>query len=72
MARFSKLINTKSEFFNRVPDKDKQKIKLMIQRYGYTDEKELFSCMWECRVATPFAISTEALKEIIEHWRLDK
>lgn len=63
-----RIIDSKSDYFNSLNDKDKTKIRHFIVEMGYTDSKYLKEHIAECYVAKKFSLTGKCLNEIIQHY----
>lgn len=61
-------INSKSDYFNSLNDKDKNLIRHFIVEMGYTDTRDLREHIFECGVAKKFSFTCECLREVIQHY----
>ncbi|MFP9072015.1 hypothetical protein ACLI1Z_15950, partial [Enterococcus faecalis] len=61
-------INSKSDYFNSLNDKDKNLIRHFIVEMGYTDTRDLREHIFECGVAKKFSFTCKCLREVIQHY----
>lgn len=62
------MIDSKSDYFNSLNDRDKNLIRHFIVEMGYTNSSDLREHIFECGVAKKFSFSGKCLSEVINHY----
>lgn len=62
------------EAFRMLPRREKDKIKKLIQVYGYTSKDDVDympSTFIECGIARSFTFEHKVFQQFVDHWRKD-